>query len=108
MLAVGGSHSPGTFQAFFLPELARIAISLVSLRSDRFPRASAYAGIVGFGILLLVDIYTAFIGPLTTPTMIAFMFGGPGTMLWSVLVAHRLFQLARSSAGKRSEYHGNL
>ena len=51
MLSVGASHTPGTFLAFFLVEVAGVMISVVMLRSKIFGKAAAYAGILGFGIL---------------------------------------------------------
>jgi hypothetical protein len=55
MLAIGQSHSPGTFLAFFLVETAGILISIVMLRSQMFPKAATYAGIIGFSMLLVFE-----------------------------------------------------
>jgi hypothetical protein len=61
MLSVGKSHTPGTFMAFFLSEISSIGMSLVMLRSKIFSKASAYAGMLGFGLLLIFELCSSFI-----------------------------------------------
>jgi hypothetical protein len=56
LLAVGASHTPGTFLAFFLAELAGIIISVVMLKGRVFGKAAAYAGILGYALLLIFEI----------------------------------------------------
>ncbi len=97
MLSVGQSHSPGTFLGFFLSEIAGIAISLVMLRSGIFSKAAAYAGILGFGFLLVFEFFSSFVFGLNEVTMILAMLGGLLSMVWYILIAIRLFQLAQSS-----------
>jgi hypothetical protein len=94
MLSVGTSHSPGTFLAFFLSESAGVLISVVMLRSNVFGRLAAYAGILGFSILLLFEFITSFFSGLVTATMILSMLGGLMSMVWYILIARRLFQLS--------------
>jgi hypothetical protein len=94
MLSVGASHSPGTFLAFFLSESAGVLISVVMLRSNVFGRLAAYAGILGFSILLLFEFITSFFSGLVTATMILSMLGGLMSMVWYILIARRLFQLS--------------
>lgn len=97
MLSVGQSHTPGTFLAFFLSELGGIAISLVMLRGTVFNKAAAYTGIVGFGFLLVFDILSSFVPSRHDATLILAMIGGISSMVWYILIAHRLFQLARNN-----------
>jgi hypothetical protein len=97
MLSVGASHTPGTFLGFILSEVAGITISVVMLRSKIFSRANAYAGILGFSILLLIEYFSTFTG-LSDVMKILFMAGGLLSMVWYILIASRLFQLGRSAS----------
>ena len=94
MLSVGASHTPGTFLGFFLSEVAGFTISVVMLRSNIFSKANAYAGILGFSILLVVEYFSSFSG-LSDVMMILFMIGGLFSMAWYILIAKRLFQLGK-------------
>jgi len=94
MLAVGQSHTAGTFLAFFLSTAGGIGISLVMLRAKLFSKASAILGIAGFGLLLLFEI-TADFAPGFRGTFLFAATGGPLSLAWDVLVALGLFRLAR-------------
>lgn len=93
MLSVGQSHTPGTFMAFVLSETAGLTISMVMLREHLFSRASAYAGIGGFGLLLIFEVVSSFIPAWSGVAMVTAMLGGLLTMAWYSLIAWRLFQL---------------
>ena len=95
MLSVGASHTPGTFLAFLLSEIAGIVISIVMLRSRIFSRATAYAGILGFSILLVIEYFSSFTG-LSDVMVMLFMLGGVFSMAWYILIAVRLFALGRN------------
>lgn len=95
MLSVGQSHTPGTFLAFFLTEVAGIVISAVMLRSRVFGRVSAYAGLVGFVLLLVFEFLASFVAGLSAVIMGLAMFGGLLSMLWYILIARGLFQRAQ-------------
>jgi hypothetical protein len=97
MLAVGASHTPGTFLAFFLSEAAGIAISLVMLRSGIFNKATALTGLLGFAMLAIFEFFSSFVSGLSGATMMLAMFGGLLSMAWYILIALRLFRLARIS-----------
>jgi hypothetical protein len=94
MLAVGQSHTPGTFLAFFFSTLAGLGLSLVMLRAGIFSKASAILGIAGFGLLLLFEI-TADFAPGFRVTFLFAAIGGPLSLAWDLLVALGLFRLAR-------------
>ncbi|MEW5868562.1 MAG: hypothetical protein AB1894_04750 [Chloroflexota bacterium] len=94
MLSVGASHSPGTFLGFFLLEAAGIMISLVMLRSQVFGKAAAYAGLFGFGVLLIFEYLSSFVSGLSGAAMALAMLGGLASMAWYILVARTLFRLA--------------
>jgi len=94
MLSVGGSHSPGTFLAFFLLESAGIWISFVMLRAQVFSKITAFAGMLGFGLLLAFEFISSFITGLDQATMLLAMLSGLLTMVWYILIARRLFQMS--------------
>jgi hypothetical protein len=96
MLSVGQSHTPGTFLAFFLIELAGVLISFVMLYSRVFSKATAYAGMLGFGMLLVFEFVTSFWVGLSAATMGLAMVGGILSMAWYILIARRLFELGRA------------
>ena len=94
MLTVGRSHSPGTFLGFFLLETAGLIFSFVMLRSGIFSKSAAYAGLLGFGILLVFEVFSAFISGLSDIAMLIAGLGGILSMIWYILIARRLFHLA--------------
>jgi hypothetical protein len=91
MLAVGQSHTPGTFIAFFFSEIAGIMISLVMLRGGVFSRLNACAGILGFGMLLVYEICQSFVPALAGIALIFALIGGLLNLLWYGLIARKLF-----------------
>jgi hypothetical protein len=95
MLAVGESHTPGTFLAFSLGLVASLLMAWVMLRGEVFSRAAAYVGMVAFGFLLVFEILSDFVPALFEAAMIFAMIGGIASMVWHIMVARRLFQLAK-------------
>lgn len=100
MLSVGASHSPGTFLGFFFVEVAGVLISVAMLRGGVFSKVNAYAGILGFAILLVFEYFSSFVSGLTDVTMVFAMFGGLLSMVWYILLARRLFQLGKDTFTK--------
>jgi uncharacterized membrane protein len=88
--------------SFFFTEVAGVAISMVMLRSKIFGQVNAYAGILGFGTLLVFEYFSAFVSGLSDATMMLAMFGGLFSMAWYILLARRLFQLGQNPI-ERSE-----
>jgi hypothetical protein len=95
MLAVGQSHTPGTFLAMAFSEVASILMALVMLRGKVFSQASAYVGMLGFACMLTFEIISSFVSGLSGSAMWFAMIGGLLSMAWYILVARRLFQLAK-------------
>jgi hypothetical protein len=93
LLAVGQSHTPGTFLAFFFSEIAGILMAVVMLRGGLFKPAAALAGIIGYGFLLIFEVLSSFVPSSHNPILILAMIGGLANMTWYVLIAARLFQL---------------
>jgi hypothetical protein len=98
MLSVGQSHTPGTFLGFSLSEVAGVVISIVMLRGKVFSKASAYAGMFGFGMLLIFEFFSSFVAGLSAVMLTLAMLGGLLSMAWYILIARRLFQLGRNPA----------
>lgn len=97
MLAVGESHTPGTFIGFFLSEVAGILMSIVMVRSKVFNRLNGYLGALGFSLLLIFDICSSFVPALSDVVLIFAMSGGLLSIAWYILIARRLSQLATES-----------
>jgi hypothetical protein len=93
LLAVGQSHTPGTFIGFFLSEIAGILISFVMLRGGIFNKLIAYTGILGFGMLLVYEISQSFVPALLGIALIFAVIGGLLNLVYYGLIAHRLFRL---------------
>jgi hypothetical protein len=96
MLAVGQSHTPGTFLAFSLSEIGSIMMCIVMLRGKVFSRVTAYAGILGFGLLFVFEILSSFASSLPDAILILAMVGGLSNMTWYLLIARRLRPLGRN------------
>ena len=94
MLAVGQSHTPGTFIGFCLAEVAGILISVVMVRGGIFSKRSAWVGILGFGMLLIYEIFQSFIPGAASFALIFAMLGGILNLVWYGLIAQRLFKIA--------------
>lgn len=95
MLSVGQSHTPGTFLGFFLAEVAGMMLSIIMLQSRIFSKTAAYAGILGFSLLLVFEFFSSFVTGLSQMTMTLAMLGGLLSMAWYILIARRLFQLGQ-------------
>jgi hypothetical protein len=89
MLAEGQSRS-----GVLLIEFACLLISTVMLRGRVFSKATACAGMLGNALLMVVEI--AFIPVSSRPAIVVAACGGFSIMTWYLLVARRLFQLARA------------
>ena len=99
MLSVGQSHTPGTFIAFFLSEVASLLISVVMLRDKLFSKANGYVGLVCFTFLLVFEVCASFVPALQGVAMIFAMLGGILSLVWEILVAQKLFHLGQNTKG---------
>ncbi len=102
VLAQGEDFTPGFFVGFISGEIAIIAISVVMLRSGVFSKATAYAGIVGLGLLAIFTVWTTFFAVYLDAAMLVAMVGGLLSIAWLILVAWRLFQLARGVSPEKA------
>jgi len=90
MLAEGQSRA-----GILLIEFACLVISAVMLRSKVFSKATAYAGILGNVLLIVVEIILAFARRLPDAGIVIAGGGGLSIMTWYLLVGRRLLQLGR-------------
>ncbi len=88
MLAEGQSR-PG----ILLIEFAGVIVSAVMLRSKVFSKVTAYAGILGNALLMVVEIILTFLGKLPGMGMVIAIGAGFAMMTWYFLVGRRLLQL---------------
>ena len=98
MLAVGQSHTPGTFLAFFFSEIAGILMAVVLLRGKLFSRAAALAGLGGYSFLLVYEVFASFAPSTHEAILVLAMLGGLANIAWYILVAARFYQLAKDDA----------
>lgn len=97
MLAVGESHTAGTFLAFVLSSAAGVGISIVMLRGKLFGKAGSIIGIIGFSLLLIFEVASDF-APGFTASFIFALIGGPLSLAWDLLVALGLLRLGMAKA----------
>jgi Domain of unknown function (DUF4386) len=91
MLAEGQSRS-----GILLIEFACLLISVVMLRSEVFNRTTAYAGILGSALMMIVEVF--FVPVSSIPAMVVAACSGVSIMTWYLLVGRKLLQLARVPA----------
>jgi hypothetical protein len=103
MLTVGQSHTPGTFLAFFFSEVAGILMGAVMLRGKLFSPAAAILGIVGYGFLLVYEVFASFVPSSHNFILVLAMVGGLSNIAWYILVAIRLFQLGMNKDNGKNE-----
>jgi len=95
MLALGESHTPGTFVAFLLIESGGLLNSWLMLRSEYFARATAVAGLFGNGMLLTFEFVSAFVPALFAMSLFIALAGGLLSLAWYVLIGRDLLRLGR-------------
>jgi len=94
MLALGESHTPGTFVAFLLLQSGALLNSGLMLRSGHFARATAVTGLLGGALLLTFELVSDFIPTLFAMSLFIAMAGGLLSLVWYVLVGRDLLRLA--------------
>jgi uncharacterized membrane protein len=94
MLAVGQSHTPGTFLGFLLSVISGIVMSTVMPRSKVFSKASAIVGTIGFSLLLIFEVSSSFIPAFSLLFLFA-VGGGLLSLTWDLLIALGMFHLGR-------------
>lgn len=99
MLSVGQSHTPGTFLAFFFSEIAGILMAVVMLRGKLFKPAAAITGLIGYGSLLVFEVFASFVPSSHQAILLIAMIGGLANIAWYILAALGLFRLGKADQG---------
>lgn len=95
ILARGEDFTPGAFVGFILGEIATLAIAFVMLRGRIFKKATAWAGMLGITLLSIFTFLATFFPASQNLAMFFGMAGGTLSMVWSILVAIKLFRLGK-------------
>ncbi len=83
----------GAFPGFLFPELAGMLMGVAMLRGGVFGRRTAWAGILGEGLLLALNVCAAFLPAVYTVVVMPLsVIAGPLVLVWFVLVASRLWR----------------
>jgi hypothetical protein len=88
-MLVEGSNRVG----LFLIDAAGLVLSAVMLRSKIFGKATAYVGVVGNGLMIVLEMILASAPGWSNVWLIVAMCGGVSIMAWYLLVGRRLFQM---------------
>jgi len=94
MLAIwqGSAYDVG----YVLGGIAMLIIAVVMLRSAVFSKATGWVGLL-VGVLMLIPATAGTVG------LVFSLLSLVPTMIWSILIAHRLFQLARDVSPKEAQ-----
>lgn len=103
MLAVGQSHTPGTFLAFAFSEIAGILIALVMLRGKLFNKVAVFSGLIGYSCLFIFEILSSFVPSSHEIILIVATVGGLCNVTWYILAGLRLFQLGKLNVKGENE-----
>ena len=91
-LLEGTAHTPGTFIGLVLNELALVLASFAVIRSKKFGRSIAIAGMIGFGALLVNEIIQVALPTMNALGLLIAMVGGIISMIWYFLIARTLLR----------------
>ena len=95
LLAQGADLTPGTFVGLFFTQIAGLLITSGMLRGEVFGKWTGITGLVGFSLMSVFFILTAFV-PAQYDT--AMLIAAPGALVmitYQILLARRFFQLGR-------------
>jgi hypothetical protein len=97
LLAVGESHTPGTFIGFALSEIAGILISAAMIRRSYFSKITSLLGLVGFSSLLVFEVCVTFFPNLGSNVMVIAMVGGIANLSWSALTGLQIIKISKKA-----------
>lgn len=97
LLTQAEDFTPGSFWGFLIPEVAGLMMAAIMLRGEVFSRPVAYAGMLGFALLLVFTVWATFFTVYYDMALLVVALGGLLCMAWYILVASRLFQLAEQA-----------
>jgi hypothetical protein len=95
VLAQGADLTAGTFVGLFITQIAGLLITFGMLRGEVFGKWTGLTGLVGFSLMSVFFILTAFVPALYDTAM---LIAAPGALImiaYQILLARRFFQLGR-------------
>lgn len=95
LLAQGADLTPGTFVGLFLTQIAGLLVAGLMLREPVFGRWTGRLGLVGFGLMSVFFILTAFVPSQYGAAMGVAAVGALFMIAYQVRLAGRFFQLGR-------------
>jgi hypothetical protein len=95
LLAQGADLTPGTFLGLFLVQVAGLVMTGTMLRGTVFSKWTGRVGMVGFCLMAVFFILTAFVPDRYDTAMLLTVPGGLLLMVYQLLLARRFFDLGR-------------
>jgi hypothetical protein len=95
VLAQGADLTAGTFVGLFFTQIAGMLITAGMLRGDVFGKWTGVMGLVGFGLMSVFFILTAFVPAQYDNAMLIAAPGALFMIAYQILLARRFFQLGR-------------
>jgi hypothetical protein len=95
LLAQGADLTPGTFVGLFLVQIAGLVMTGIMLRGTVFSKWTGRVGLVGFSLMAVFFVLTAFVPERYATAMLLAAPGGLFLMAYQLLLARRFFQLGR-------------
>jgi hypothetical protein len=95
VLAQGADLTPGTFAGLFFTQIAGLLITSGMLRGELFGKWTGLMGLVGFGLMSVFFILTAFVPEQYNTAMLIAAPGALFMITYQILLARRFFQLGR-------------
>lgn len=94
LLAQGADLTPGTFMGFLFTQSAALMMAFVLLNGRIFSKVTVWLGAAGFGLMLVFFSMAAFVPAQFNTAMMISALGGLLLIVYHILIARRLLQLA--------------
>ncbi len=94
-LAQGADLTPGTFMGLLFTQCAGALMAALMLSGKVFSKWTGWAGLAGFGLMVIFFTLTAFAPQTFATGMLIAMLGGLLLMAYQVMLGLKLFKLAR-------------
>lgn len=95
VLSQGADLTSGTFAGLFLTQIAGLLITSGMLRGTVFGKWTGWLGLVGFGLMSVFFILTAFVPDQYNTAMLIAALGALFMIAYQIMLARRFFQLGR-------------
>ncbi|HET8707706.1 MAG TPA: hypothetical protein VFM46_15495, partial [Pseudomonadales bacterium] len=95
LLAQGADLTSGTFIGLFMTQIAGMLITSAMLRGEVFGKWTGLAGLVGYSLMTVFFILTAFVPTQYDTAMLVAAPGALTMIAYEILLARRFFQLGR-------------